>query len=325
MKKSPKISIVIPSYNQGQFIEQTITSILDQQYPEIELIIIDGGSNDNTIDIIKKYERYINYWISEPDRGQSHAINKGLAYCTGEIFNWINSDDFSEKGALAHIGEEYSKQPFVAICGKVNVWDTTTFSHVRDTSYIGNTTEDSIANYNMNQEGTYWAMSAFRELQGVNESLHYVMDLDLWLRAHIKFPISSFRKSQNILSNFRRHNEAKSTINSILDKFESRFTQEISVVYDQFLPSKVKISSYRDILPVSKPDYVTPSNVSLCEEMKERITGLFMYKLIREYFYSGRLKQAKALLKYIRPIEPIEHKRDLQYIRKKMLLKGYLV
>ena len=89
----PKISIVTPSYNQGQFIEETILSILNQNYPNLEYIIIDGGSTDNTVEIIKKYEDRITYWVSEPDKGQSHAINKGFEKATGEIFAYLNSDD----------------------------------------------------------------------------------------------------------------------------------------------------------------------------------------------------------------------------------------
>ena len=90
----PKISIVTPSFNQGQYIEQTILSVIGQDYPNLEYIIIDGGSSDNTVEIIKKYADKIIYWISDPDNGQSDALNKGLAKCTGEIFNWINSEDY---------------------------------------------------------------------------------------------------------------------------------------------------------------------------------------------------------------------------------------
>ena len=96
----PKISIVTPNYNYGQFIEETIRSVLLQGYPNLEYIIIDGGSTDNSVEIIKKYEKRLTYWVSEPDRGQAHAINKGLEMATGEWFNWINSDDLLMSHAL---------------------------------------------------------------------------------------------------------------------------------------------------------------------------------------------------------------------------------
>ena len=94
----PRISIVTPNYNYGHFIEETIRSILLQGYPNLEYIIIDGASTDNSIEIIKKYEKWVSYWVSEKDTGQSNAINKGLERCTGEFFNWINSDDSPIQG-----------------------------------------------------------------------------------------------------------------------------------------------------------------------------------------------------------------------------------
>ena len=89
----PKISIVMPSYNQAEFIEKSILSVLNQDYKNIELIIIDGGSNDGTIEIIKKYQDYIFFWVSEKDKGQSDALNKGFKLASGEIYGWLNSDD----------------------------------------------------------------------------------------------------------------------------------------------------------------------------------------------------------------------------------------
>lgn len=94
MSVLPKITIITPTFNQGKFIEKSILSVLNQNYPNLEYIIIDGGSSDDTLDIIKKYENRITFWISEKDNGQSHAINKGLQKSSGDIINWLNSDDF---------------------------------------------------------------------------------------------------------------------------------------------------------------------------------------------------------------------------------------
>ena len=105
----PRITIVTPSYNQGAFLEDTIRSVLDQGYPNLEYIVMDGGSTDNSVEIIEKYADRIDYWESEPDRGQTHAINKGFARATGVIGNWINSDDLLEPGALQTIGQAWNE------------------------------------------------------------------------------------------------------------------------------------------------------------------------------------------------------------------------
>ena len=99
----PKITIIVPSFNQGQYIGETLSSIINQDYPNLELFVVDGGSTDNSVEVIKKYEQHLTWWVSEKDKGQSDAINKGLSKATGEIINWICSDDLLTEGSLKNV------------------------------------------------------------------------------------------------------------------------------------------------------------------------------------------------------------------------------
>lgn len=122
----PRISIVTPSYNQGCFIEETIRSILLQGYPNLQYIIMDGGSTDETVEIIRKYEPWLDHWESKKDQGQADAINKGLAIVDGEIFNWINSDDYLASNALKLIGKSFKEECADVVAGAcINFWDGT--------------------------------------------------------------------------------------------------------------------------------------------------------------------------------------------------------
>src|SRR4029077_16981552 len=107
----PKISIVTPSFNQGRFLEETILSVLNQNYPNLEYIVIDGGSTDETVEVIRRYEDRIPFWVSEKERGQVHAINKGLEKCTGDIFGFVNSDDVYLPGTFAAVAQYFENHP----------------------------------------------------------------------------------------------------------------------------------------------------------------------------------------------------------------------
>jgi glycosyltransferase involved in cell wall biosynthesis len=120
----PRVSVVTPSYNQGRFIEETIRSVLLQGYPELEYIIMDGGSTDGSVDVIRRYEPWLTYWVSEADRGQSHAINKGWTRATGEVLAYINTDDCYLPGAVATAAAEFSLRPDVAmVYGNASIVD----------------------------------------------------------------------------------------------------------------------------------------------------------------------------------------------------------
>jgi glycosyltransferase involved in cell wall biosynthesis len=176
-----RISIVTPSYNQGKFIEETIRSVMNQNHNDVEHIVIDGGSTDNTIAILKKYPHL--KWNSEKDSGQSSAINKGFKTASGEIFAWLNSDDFYETNIFADIVQYFERHPdcmllyggitYVDDCGtplyKVE-GNTVDYQALVDCPDI------------VRQPSCFWRSSAAKDLGGLDEKLHLVMDLDFFLR-----------------------------------------------------------------------------------------------------------------------------------------------
>ena len=208
----PKISIITPSYGQAQYMEQTIQSVVSQNYPNLEFIIIDGCSTDGTTDIIKKYGKHLKYWVSEPDNGQAHAINKGLKHATGNLVNWLNSDDYLEPGALYALAEAWQRYPDSDVfCGFTRCfWDETNkTSHTYRMGLRCNATS-TLLNIQMNQPGTFYKTSVMKELGGVNESLRYVFDDELWMRYLCSYGQSKVVKLKTLIANFRQHGNSKS-------------------------------------------------------------------------------------------------------------------
>lgn len=200
----PRISIVTPSYNQGQFIEETIRSVLLQGYPNLEYIIIDGGSNDNTLEIIKKYENYLNYWVSEPDKGPTDAINKGWQRTSGEIVAYLNSDDAYLPGTLATIAETFQENCDArVVCGNELKIDSEGF--VISESSIEKVDRLSLLHLNLiSQPATFIRKSALELTGGMNLDIHYVFDFELWLRITRLGPMKPI---QRLLAVTRWHND----------------------------------------------------------------------------------------------------------------------
>jgi len=176
-----RISIVTPSYNQGQFIEETIRSVLLQGYPDLEYIIIDGGSIDNSVEIIKKYEFFLAYWVSEKDRGQSHGINKGIDIATGDILCWLNSDDYFLPNAFKTIGTNaatnINNSKFWLVgkgYEKFEVQDNNFVSYPNSTKINH---EELCWRIGILQPTVFWSRCLTYRL---DESLHYALDWDLW-------------------------------------------------------------------------------------------------------------------------------------------------
>jgi glycosyltransferase involved in cell wall biosynthesis len=206
----PRISIVTPSFNQGAFIEETICSILSQNYPNLEYIVMDGGSADNTVEIIKKYAGRINFWVSEKDRGQSHAINKGIARCTGEIFNWINSDDLLMPGALRAVGQAWKAHPGTIISGHTELFrgnETVEVSRARDQSLRNFVRFWESDTFGWTQQGTFVPLADLKAIGGVQEDLIYCMDYQMMVHLLRRNPNVTYL--DQMLARFRLHAESK--------------------------------------------------------------------------------------------------------------------
>jgi len=180
--KYPKISIVTPSYNQGKFIEGTILSVLNQNYPNLEYIIVDGGSTDNSVEIIKKYQDRISYWVSEKDRGQSHAVNKGFKRATGDIIGWLNSDDTYLPHCLKHVEKAFSEHPDAdAVYGNIVYTDENSVTLWR--RYVPRIYPyEMLLFYTFGQPAVFFKRRILGKIGYVDETLKYTMDQDFFLR-----------------------------------------------------------------------------------------------------------------------------------------------
>lgn len=201
--QDPKISIITVNFNKGNFIEDTILSVLNQDYPNIEYIIIDGASTDNSVDIIKKYDQKISYWVSEPDKGMTDALIKGFAKATGDIFAWINSDDTFLPGALKYVAKQYKKTKFDFLYGDCFLTDIKNVITKRINSYPTNHIAHALGLVPICQPSCFWSKKLFNKINGLNPDFHVTMDGDLFFRM-LKFSSKTIRVNTP-LSKFRIH------------------------------------------------------------------------------------------------------------------------
>jgi len=206
----PKISIITPSFNQGNYLEETVRSVLLQGYPNLEYILIDGGSWDKSLEIIKKYSPWITYWQSQPDKGQSHALDVGFSLSTGEIMAWINSDDYYQPGALRTIAETFNNHPEpLWVAGIVQMVDAN--NHV--IRHLGEFKRDLELFFVwdfLNQPGIFWHRKLWENARGIDINLQHSMDYDLWFQfLHFQdFPLWV----EKHLANFRKYPGSKSSV-----------------------------------------------------------------------------------------------------------------
>ena len=234
----PIITIVTPSLNQGRFIEATITSVLSQQYPRLEYIVMDGGSTDNTLEVLKKYSNSLR-WISEKDNGQTDAINRGMRLASGDIVAYLNADDILLPGSLALIADLFSQHESVQwLTGQCRIIDESgkiirsLVSAYKNLWLYSKSYKVLLMTNYISQPATFWRRSLLDRCGLFDKSLHYVMDYEYWLRIWKTAPPLILHKD---LAGFRIQRNSKTTSAGHLKKY----IEEEERIIAQYAPSKL--------------------------------------------------------------------------------------
>lgn len=233
----PKISIVTPSFNQGQFLEQTIMSVLGQNYPNLEYIIIDGGSIDNSVEIIKKYENKLAYWESRKDQGQTHAINKGLRRATGDIIAYLNSDDQYCPGVLYIAADHFlNHSQSMWLCGNVLYADSEgTVSTKKKPIYSPFILR--FASSSLYQPNVFLRRQILSEVGYLREDFHTIMDQEWFCRIAEFYPPDIVDID---FAKFRWHPNSKSSSGRETAYYQ-RYLAEKMIIFSRYLPALMPV------------------------------------------------------------------------------------
>jgi glycosyltransferase involved in cell wall biosynthesis len=226
--KLPKVTIITPSYNQGEYIEETIRSVVGQTYRNIEYIVIDGDSNDSTHSILNKYSKNINKKVIEPDSGQANAINKGIRAATGDLITWINSDDLLDPHAIEYAVAAFNESPDIEfVYGDIKLID----EHSNQVGFLkGLQVSSPSVFYNLHlpipQQGSMWRRNVTNSIGLLDERWHYVLDREFFLRICMKHKVKYINQ---IFGYFRQHGQSKSV------KMREAWITELPSMYENLM------------------------------------------------------------------------------------------
>jgi len=323
----PRISIVIPSYNQGQFLEETILSVINQQYPDLELFVVDGGSNDNSVDIIKKYESYITWWISEKDKGQSEAINKGISKATGEIISWLCSDDLLTPGSLQIVASCFSAadEKVGLIHGGAIIFEEDKIKETRFT-YQSPNREAYLAGMVFPQPAAFFRKSFLNKVGVLNESLHYGMDYDLFLRLCL---VCDFLPVNDVLAKYRLHKKSKSVAesNRFINDWKKSFVNLCKFFsWGEEINTLKKSGLYIEEINYQS-NFVFETEKSIVASIDKRKTLCFhLGHVLKDLYWTGQIDKSQKLLKQMKsnfPHQWFEEDKRLMRVMAKLGLPGF--
>jgi len=316
----PRITIVTPSFNQGDFIEETIKSIISQQYPNLEYFIVDGGSTDETVSVIRKYDDHIDWWVSEKDAGQTDAINKGFQRATGEIVNWINSDDILYPEALFHIAQTFMAHPEAGfVYGK-----TQRFNHNGPIEFMQHDVTDLPLMYYYHfpygQQACFYKRSILEKIDYLNEQLRFSMDYDLFVRIHLH---TKTIKTDFLVGGFRDHEASKT------NNLEAVMVRENLGIFRCLLEA----FQYREGLAaldaagapkLSLKGYNHPELQFTRNELS-KVTARFLSRYVFYYYSQKNYQYVYQALKFIKLHDSEKYKSNLRHFsslyRKSLLMR----
>jgi glycosyltransferase involved in cell wall biosynthesis len=224
MSGLPRLSIVTPSYDQAEYLEETVLSVVNQEYPDVEYIIMDGGSTDGSVDIIRKYQDRLAYWVSEHDDGQADAIYRGFERSTGEVLAWINSDDYYFPGALAAAGAFFRDNPQTELLiGNSMVVDEQGRILYARRSFPVTFNRLLYWHWGFSQPATFWRRQPFFESGGFDTTMRFCFDYDMYLRLLERRPAS---RIDRCLAAFRLHGASKTSLMSDVRSEEDRLLHQ---------------------------------------------------------------------------------------------------
>ncbi|MCF8011397.1 MAG: glycosyltransferase [Clostridiales bacterium] len=255
--KLPKISIITPSFNQANFLEKNIFSVINQRYPNVEHIIVDGGSTDGTLDILKKYNNKLGYWVSEKDRGQSHALNRGIGFASGDWIGWQNSDDYYCEGTFWRLAYLVNKYPTIKVFFGNKYCVNASEKVLRKQFYINPDLNiyKSIGMTMCNQSA-FIHKDVFKEVGLLDESLNYAMDHEFFLRLFLNnIPMLHDKK---LLGVSRYHDESKSCGDNKNEwqNEKKMFYKKYNIKYNSRFEKHLLVKRYYKLLVDNKLDFL---------------------------------------------------------------------